>query len=290
MGATGAAEHLSKLLDDIIREGTMRIGRVACALLAMAPAGAFAQQTDQDWLDDCREDSDRGRLVSFCDVRVEAAQLGTGPIRVDPGPNGGVTLVGWQENRVEVHARIEAQATTAEAAAELASEISITTQGSVRADGPANGRNRSWNVSFLVYAPAASDAELDVVNGPLSVTGVTGRMRLDAQNGPITLRDVGGDVVARAQNGPLSVTLSGAQWDGAGLDAETVNGPATLTVPATFGAQLETGTVNGSFTSDVPITMTISGRIGRRFSGTLGQGGPPIRLMTTNGPVRIRSN
>jgi hypothetical protein len=283
-------EHLSKLVDDIIREETMRIGRVTCALLAMAPAAAFAQQNDQEWLDDCQEDADRGRLVSFCDVRVEAAQLGTGPIRVDPGPNGGVSLVGWQENRVEVHARIEARAATAEAAAELASEITITTQGSVRADGPANGRNRNWNVSFLVYAPASSDAELDALNGPLSVTGVTGRMRLDAQNGPITLREVGGDVVARTQNGPLSVVLAGTQWDGAGLDAETINGPITLTVPPGYNAQLETGTVNGPFTSDVPITMTISGRVGRRFSGTLGQGGPPIRVMATNGPVRIRGS
>jgi hypothetical protein len=223
-------------------------------------------------------------------VRVESVQPGTGPIRVDPGANGGVRLVGWQENRVEVHARVEAQATTEEEAVELASEITVTTQCGIRADGPANGRNRSWSVSFLVFAPASSDAELEVLNGPLSVTGVTGRMRLEARNGPISLQDIGGDVVARAQNGPLSVVLSGTQWDGAGLDAETVNGPVTLTVPANFNAQLETGSANGPFTSDVPITMTISGRIGRRFTGTLGQGGPLIRVMTSNGPVRIRSS
>jgi hypothetical protein len=267
----------------------IRIAAMACAL-ASAPAGALAQQTDEDWLEDCRDESDRGRLVAFCEVRVEVAQAGGGPIRVDPGANGGVTLVGWDQDRVEVHARIQARARTEEEATLLASEVSISSAGVIEADGPASGRNRNWHVSFLVYAPATSDAEIDVLNGPMTVIGVTGRMRLDARNGPLSLREVGGDVVARAQNGPLSVVLSGTRWDGAGLDAETVNGPVTLTVPPDYNATLETGTVNGSFTSDVPITMTIRGRIGRSFTGTLGQGGPTVRVRATNGPVRIRSS
>jgi hypothetical protein len=263
---------------------------VACALASLTPAGALGQQSDEDWLDDCRDDSDRGRLVSFCEVRVSAAPPGSGPIRIDPGANGGVTLVGWSENRVEVHTRIQARARTDEEAEALAAEVTIATAGIIEADGPASGRNRNWHVSFLVYAPAASDAELDVQNGPMTVIGVTGRMRLDAQNGPMRLRGVGGDVVARTQNGPLSVDLSGSQWDGTGLDAEAINGPVTLTVPPDYNARLETGTLNGGFTSDVPITMTIRGRIGRSFSGTLGQGGPTVRVMATNGPVRIRGS
>jgi hypothetical protein len=64
----------------------------------------------------------------------------------------------------------------------------------------------------------------------------------------------------------------------------------TLTVPSDYNATLETGTVNGPFTSDVPIVMTIRGRVGRPFTGTLGQGGPRIRVVTVNGPVRIRGS
>jgi DUF4097 and DUF4098 domain-containing protein YvlB len=263
---------------------------VAYALLVLAPAGAAGQQSDEDWLEDCQDESDRGRLVAVCEVRVEVAQVGAGPIRVDPGANGGVTLIGWNEDRVEVHARVQARARTEEEAAALASEVTISSDGIIEADGPSGGRNRNWHVSFLVYVPSASDAEIDVLNGPMTVIGVTGRMRLDAQNGPINLREVGGDVVARAQNGPLSVELTGTQWDGAGLDAETINGPVTLTVPPDYNATLETGTVNGGFTSDVPITLTVRGRIGRSFTGTLGQGGPTVRVRATNGPVRIRSS
>src|SRR5690242_7023407 len=161
--------------------GRVRIEAVvAYALVWLTPTGAWGQQSDEDWLDDCRDDSDRGRLVSFCEVRVTAAPLGSGPIRIDPGANGGVTLVGWNENRVEVHARIQARARTNDEAAALAEEVTITSQGIIEADGPAGGRSRNWHVSFLVYAPAASDAELDVENGPMTVIGVTGRLRLDA--------------------------------------------------------------------------------------------------------------
>lgn len=265
-------------------------GIVVHALLALAPVPAVGQQSDLDWLEDCQDDFDRGRLVAFCEVRVEDASVGVGPIRVDPGSNGGISVVGWEQNRVEVHARIQARARTEEEAEQLAAEVTISSTAIIEANGPGNDRNANWHVSFLVYVPASSDLELDAQNGPLSVRGVNGRMRLDAQNGPITLREVGGDVVARAQNGPLNVVLSGTQWDGAGLDAETMNGPVTLTIPGDYNATLESGTVNGSFSSDVPITMTIRGRVGRPFTGTLGQGGPTIRAVATNGPVRIRSS
>jgi hypothetical protein len=260
------------------------------ALLGLAPAAALGQESDEEWLEDCQDDFDRGRLVAFCEVRVLDATSGGGPVRVEPGANGGVSLVGWQENRIEVHARVAGRARTEAEAEEVASEVSVSVDDIIEADGPSNGRDRNWTVSFLVYVPESSDAEVETLNGPLSVTGVSGRMRLDARNGPIRLRDVGGDVVARTQNGPLSVDLSGSQWDGAGLDAETVNGPVTLTVPDAYNADLETGTVNGPFTSDIPITMTIRGRVGRPFNGTLGQGGPPIRVVTVNGPVRIRGS
>jgi hypothetical protein len=268
----------------------MTVSTMTYVLLALTPVSALGQQSDEDWLEDCQDDSDRGRLVAFCEVRVADAPLGGGPLRIEPGANGGVAIVGWQQNRVEVHARVVARARTEAEAAELATEVDVSLDDVIEADGPSNDRNRSWSVSFLVYVPATSDAEAETSNGPLSVMGVTGRLRLDAQNGPIRLRDVGGDVVARTQNGPLSVELSGTQWDGAGLDAETVNGPVTLTVPDGFNADLETGTVNGPFTSDIPITMTIRGRLGRPFNGTLGQGGPPIRVVTVNGPVRIRAS
>ena len=58
-----------------------------------------------------------------------------------------------------------------------------------------------------------------------------------------------------------------------------------LSLPEGYSAHLETGTVNGGLRTDFPIT--VQGRIGRTLSTDLGQGGPPIRVRTTNGGVSI---
>jgi len=141
-----------------------------------------------------------------------------------------------------------------------------------------------------VFVPRRSDLKLDTYNGPIAVTEVSGRMTVTAYNGPVALRAVGGDVHARTTNGPLDIELTGARWDGMGLDAETTNGPVDLTIPEGYSAQLEFGTVNGPMTVEFPLTVTIQGRVGRRITTVLGQGGPTIRAVTTNGPVAIRRN
>jgi len=97
-------------------------------------------------------------------------------------------------------------------------------------------------------------------------------------------------VHASAQNGPLSIELMGTKWDGAGLDAETQNGPADLTIPDNYNAKIEFGTVNGPMDVGFPMTVTINGRIRNRISTTLGNGGAPVRVLTTNGPMTVRKS
>ncbi|HSM16280.1 MAG TPA: hypothetical protein VK845_04680, partial [Gemmatimonadales bacterium] len=71
----------------------------------------------------------------------------------------------------------------------------------------------------------------------------------------------------------------------AGLDAQTRNGGVSLTMPDGYSARLETGTTNGGLEIDFPVM--VQGRVTKRLSVTLGDGGPPIRAMTTNGGVHI---
>lgn len=54
--------------------------------------------------------------------------------------------------------------------------------------------------------------------------------------------------------------------------------------PRTSDLDLET--VNGGIDIDFPVT--VSGRIGRQLRTTLGDGGPTIRVVTTNGGVKIK--
>jgi hypothetical protein len=103
----------------------------------------------------------------------------------------------------------------------------------------------------------------------------------------VRLTDLGGDVRGQTRNGGLNVVLNGSRWEGAGLDVETTNGGVTLAIPDGYNADLTTRTVNGSFRTDFP--MTIQGELSPRrgISTTLGSGGPPVRVRTTNGGLKI---
>lgn len=273
------------------RRHAQRILASAMALAALAalgvPAPATAQTSDEEWLEDCRDQRSR-RLERHCAVQVHRVAATGAPVRVDGHPNGAITVVGWDGDHIEVHMRVAAHAETEADARALAEQVRFAASGTrLSVDGPRHTRDANWYANFVLFVPASSDLDLQTTNGPLSVRGVSGRMDLSTQNGPLSLRDVSGDVRARTQNGPLTVRLTGSTWSGAGLDAEASNGPVTLYVPDGYSANLETGTINGPLSSDVPLTIT---RLGRRshIDTVLGSGGPRVRVVTTNGPVSIR--
>jgi DUF4097 and DUF4098 domain-containing protein YvlB len=243
-------------------------------------------EDDADWVDRCRDHDWDDRRV-FCTVRVVGMRATGRPIAVDGNENGGVEVLGWDRDSIEIHARISTRARSEDEARQLAERIQVrVTDDPIRADGPATGFGRSWAVSYVIYAPRKSDLSLETHNGPIGVHAVTGRMELRAVNGPITLRQLAGDVRARTTNGPISVSLDGARWQGTGLDAQTTNGPVTISVPEGYSAHLEAGTENGPMSVGFPVT--VQGRIGRRISADLGGGGPTVRAVTTNGPVTLR--
>jgi DUF4097 and DUF4098 domain-containing protein YvlB len=255
------------------------------------PANAAAQQSDDEWLEDCQDNDRDNRRVVFCDVRVETMRAVAGALRVDAGQNGGVIVRGDNRSDIEVHARIQARARNSSTASALAEDVRIELgRSTISADAPDTDDDESVSVTFVVYVPADSDLELVAHNGPVSVADVNGQIDARTHNGPLSLSGVSGDVVARTQNGPLNVALSGRRWTGGTLDAETHNGPVNLTIPEGYSADLETGTVNGPLNTDIPLTITQFGRMrDRRIETKLGNGGPAVRAVTTNGPVNIRS-
>jgi Toastrack DUF4097 len=261
---------------------------LSVALTALAAASVAAQSDPQQWLDRCRHD-DWGDRSRVCEVRETGMRPGGGTLTVDPAENGGVAVYGWDRDSIAVVAKIQASARTEEAAQRLAADVRVEAAGqAIRASGPATGSREHWSVSFDVYLPRHSDLALETTNGPLRVEDVSGTLRLRAENGPVSLIGVSGDVNARVRNGPLTVQLTGGTWEGTGLDAESINGPVDLAIPEHYDAQLETGTVNGPMNLAFPLTVTVQGRLSQRIRATLGRGGAPVRVVTTNGPLTIR--
>lgn len=251
-------------------------------LAAMAAQAAPRTVPSDPW---CREATRDDRRATWCEVR-EATEPASGLVSVDASPNGGVKATGWDRPEVRWRAMVVAAAETEAEAREMVAQVRIETGSTLRAEGPATHGEAHWWVSFDLKVPHRSDLKLTSVNGPLSVADVHGKVDLDTKNGPLSLARAGGSVHGRTANGPLTVELTGTAWAGEGLDMATVNGPVVLTVPDGYNAQLETGTANGPVNLGFP--LLVQGNLKRNITATLGDGGPSVRVKTTNGPLNVR--
>jgi hypothetical protein len=264
------------------------LGRAMMGGLVLAAAsvtGAAAQDwrvvSGDGW---CNERDGDGR-ARYCEVR-EASLRPSGTLALDATPNGGIEVTAGDGADVRIEAKVSAVASTDEEARRMVSQVRIRTSGTVSADGPGMRSHDWWSVSYRLTVPARTDLDLRTQNGGINLTGVRGRTEFTTMNGGVHVSDAGGALHGRTTNGGVKVALTGAQWDGEGLDVTTTNGGVTLEVPADYNAHLETGTVNGGISIDFPVR--VQGRIDRQLSTDLGSGGATIRAVTTNGGVKVR--
>jgi hypothetical protein len=253
---------------------------IAMLLAAVLSTPAMGQEAD-DWCDQDWWDNDRG---GFCEVREYT--LSADAITVDAGANGGVKVEAWDRADILVQAKVSAHADTDGEAQEIAEGVNVSTAGGdISADGPGTGNGEHWGVSYRIYVPRDTDLALDAHNGGISIEGVSGRIRFATQNGGVHLDGLAGDVQGETRNGGVTVALAGDRWDGSGLDVETRNGGVRVSIPDGYNAEFETRTQNGGMRVDFPVT--VSGEIRRHLDTTLGSGGPRVRVVTTNGGVRV---
>ncbi len=249
-------------------------------------ARAFRQISPTD--DPCA-DNRGGNRGHACEVRDTRLGAPGSPLSVDASPNGGIRVEGWDQPDVLVRAVVQTWADTDADARELLPQVRVNAAGSsVTAEGPERGdgrRGRGWSVSYRIWAPRRTALDLVAHNGGVSIHAMQSETRFTTVNGGVTLNDVSGRIVGRTANGGVNVRLSGARWEGAGLDVETTNGGVTLTLPRDYSAALEVSTVNGGLRSDIPVTLPEGRR--RDIRTTLGSGGPLIKVRTVNGGVRL---
>jgi hypothetical protein len=226
-------------------------------------------------------------------------------LHVQADSDGGLYVEGWEKETFSLTLCKAAEAgPDAEA---ILSQIRLTFRdGVVRISSPtATGR---WAARLLIRAPKDAALDLQVHNGPLTLTHVdgnlkvraengpvtvsscTGELNLSSQNGPVTLDDNSGKQNVQARNGPISLSLSGNSWRGAGIEASTTNGPVSLTVPAGYqsGVILE---------SEGHSPFQCSARVcseGRKTWAddhqqiAFGSGPTVVHVSSSNGPVSVR--
>ena len=256
----------------------------AFALMAICVIGLTASAQEKSL--SCDDNWSNGDRVGHC-VMKEQTIAATGSLSVDGKKNGGVSVKGWDRREVLVRSKIQSWGNTKADAVTVADQVLVVTGNSnVYAEGPTNGGNQWWSVSYEIFIPRTTNLSLKANNGGISISSVRGQIEFSTTNGGVNLKNLAGNVKGTTKNGGVNVDLDGSRWDGEGMDVTTTNGGVSLRVPENYSAHLETGTVNGGLKTDIPIT--VQGEVKNEMSVDLGSGGSPIKVRTRNGGVSIK--
>ena len=154
---------------------------------------------------------------------------------------------------------------------------------------PGGGRNNvqrnDVRVDFEVRVPARVRFHGHTVNGGMEIEGLEGNVMASTVNGDVDIRTAG-LAEANTVNGSITAVLGTSRLRD-DVEFETVNGSITLELPDGLNADFRASTVNGTIDSD--FSILVSGKVNpRSLRGTIGDGGPELRLSTVNGSIRIR--
>lgn len=132
----------------------------------------------------------------------------------------------------------------------------------------------------------AGEVDVTTGNGELDIEGATGPVRANTGNGRVYVVTSTGPVNVRSGNGAIDVRMQAIR--GAGdMTFSTGNGPITVALPGNYSGEIDASTGHGEFRSDFEIRVV--GRLNpRHVRGTIGEGGPRIRMNSGNGRLELR--
>ena len=156
----------------------------------------------------------------------------------------------------------------------------------------------------LRIAPLAGHISLRTGDGSIDARGLKGAITLASGDGSILATDLDGTLNAHTGDGTIRVAgrfdaldltsgdghvrLEAATGSkiGDGWSIETGDGPIDVRIPDTLNADLDAHTGDGAIHLDIPV------RVEGRFSthnvrGSINSGGPPLRIRTGDGSIRL---
>jgi len=239
--------------------------------------------------------------------------------------NGKTLVVGEERQDILVRACKRARAESSDAAAQLLDAIRIVETESAAGLELEVEAPRKWNrhgsANLEVRLPRSLRVEVVASNGKISIDGIRSAVRARSSNGSVSVAHVFGDIevhtsnakveccdtcgrlIARSSNGKIELeehrgsidasTSNGliqARVDEVGRDGillATSNGRIVLELPEKTDADVDIHVDNGVIRNDRNLASATRDTNGR-VRGTLGRGGIPIKLRTSNGSICLR--
>lgn len=249
-------------------------GVIFGTLLALTINVTLAHASDSDWV---KEEFHQTYPLT-ANGRIEVSNI-----------NGAVHIAVWDQNQVKVDAVKRADNEEGLKETEIKVDprpdsISIETKYHQNDDGWRNHHGAIVEYTITVPRKASLD-EIKLINGPLDVTGVLGRVHASCINGKLMAHGLASDVELSTVNGPMDISFQ--QLSAGDLHLQSVNGPVRLTLPSDAKVSIEANTVHGRISNDFGLHVSDHRIVGHDMRGQLGGGGTHIQLNNVNGPIEI---
>ncbi|MBI5710239.1 MAG: DUF4097 family beta strand repeat protein [Candidatus Eisenbacteria bacterium] len=156
----------------------------------------------------------------------------------------------------------------------------------------------------ITVAPLAGNIRLHTGDGDMDADRLSGTLELTTGDGHVRARGLDGALRAHAGDGPMEiegrfeglevgtgdgsvvVTASEGSRLAAAWEMESGDGRLVLRIPRTLKADLDIHTGDGRI--DVELPLEVAGTFGRStVRGRLNGGGPPLRMRSGDGAIRI---
>lgn len=260
-------------------------------LLASLTAGAGALAGCVTLSFGSRTERSIDRDVPVRDATHFSLQVTNGDVSIEDDGGNAVRLEGtkWTRGDESVLDRLRLQVERAEGLLAIASNegefsqpVGIDVDATIP-DGLLVGQVASTNGDVRLSGVAGDDLAVDTVNGDVFLESVDAAPDVDTNNG-----DVRGQALADLRsiwtvNGEIDVELEGLSDDAV---MHTTNGDVTARLGG-IDARIVARTKNGEVSVD-GLDVSIDTSTRKRLEGTIGAGGPELRIRTTNGDVTLR--
>lgn len=210
--------------------------------------------------------------------------------------NGAVRITAWERNEVKVDAVKSAYRRDRLDEAKIvvrsdANVFHVETDYPQRTQSFNDGEGRYNNpatVEYTLSVPRGARIDsIELINGDLTVDGMTGDVKASSINGHVSAHELMGEVRLSTINGKLEA-MFGRLNEATSISLGSVNGPVLLTIPSDSNAEIKAGTVHGGISNDFGLPVRRGDYVGRDLAGQIGQGGARIKLGNVNGPISIK--
>jgi DUF4097 and DUF4098 domain-containing protein YvlB len=146
------------------------------------------------------------------------------------------------------------------------------------------GKQVHFSTSRTDLQFAHLDGDLNMEMGDLRANALSGPFRLDTRNKSVHLEDLSGEIHINNKSATVEIRAKAPLGP---IDISSVHGEIDLTLPANAGFQLNAESVGGEIQSDFNVNVDNKGSIATA-RGTIGKGGPEVRLKADHGTIQIR--